>query len=115
MPVMLRRSSSGRVRDGTTTIVPIRVSTGFAVIGRRLPRFLTVDAVEGGSPSTVEGSGPDRHRGTYALSERRARLGLMSWSEAATDFTADGSLRDLYILGTDIDDWEQVYRFARDS
>ena len=38
----------------------------------------------------------------------------MSWAEAAEDFTPDGSLRDVYVLGTDRGDWERVYRFLRE-
>lgn len=33
----------------------------------------------------------------------------MDWSFIAPDFKPDGSLRDIYILGTSIDDWARVW------
>ncbi|RSU46361.1 hypothetical protein BRX43_15775 [Sphingomonas sp. S-NIH.Pt15_0812] len=33
----------------------------------------------------------------------------MDWSQIASDFTADGSLRDIYICGTSMDDWVCVW------
>lgn len=33
----------------------------------------------------------------------------MDWSQIAPDFTPDGSLRDIYILGTSIDDWALIW------
>lgn len=34
---------------------------------------------------------------------------LMDWSLIAPDFKYDGSLRDVYILGTSLDDWARVW------
>ncbi len=33
----------------------------------------------------------------------------MDWSQIAPDFTPDGSLRDIYILGTSINDWALIW------
>jgi hypothetical protein len=33
----------------------------------------------------------------------------MDWSQIAPDFEADGSLRDVYILGTSLEDWSSVW------
>jgi hypothetical protein len=35
----------------------------------------------------------------------------MDWRLAAPDFEDDGALRDIYILGTTIDDWQAVWTF----
>jgi hypothetical protein len=39
----------------------------------------------------------------------------MDWSQIAADFTPDGSLRDIYILGTSVDDWALVWNFLTAS
>jgi hypothetical protein len=33
----------------------------------------------------------------------------MDWSHIAPNFEADGSLRDVYIRGTSLDDWASVW------
>lgn len=33
----------------------------------------------------------------------------MNWSDIASDFRPDGSLRDIYIRGTTVSDWEEVW------
>jgi hypothetical protein len=35
----------------------------------------------------------------------------MTWSQAADDFTPDGSLRDIYVRHVSADHWETVYRW----
>jgi hypothetical protein len=37
----------------------------------------------------------------------------MDWHLAAPDFDDDGALRDIYILGTTIEDWQAVWTFLR--
>jgi len=39
----------------------------------------------------------------------------MDWQMVAHEFVPDGSLRDIYILGTDISDWQQVLDALRRS
>ena len=38
----------------------------------------------------------------------------MKWTDAAPDFAWDGSLRDIYILNTSLDDWQRVVDSLRD-
>ncbi len=37
-----------------------------------------------------------------------------SWDEAAPDFARDGSLRDIYVLGTTVEDWERALGAVRE-
>src|SRR5436305_1204563 len=36
---------------------------------------------------------------------------VLNWSLQKTDFEPDGSLRDVYVLGTTIDDWKNAISF----
>ena len=35
----------------------------------------------------------------------------LNWSACSASFVQDGSLRDIYVRGTTINDWERFYRF----
>lgn len=39
----------------------------------------------------------------------------MMWEEYKVEFTPDGSLRDIYIKGVDIDDWQSFIDFLRST
>lgn len=39
--------------------------------------------------------------------------GCADWSLQAEDFAWDGSLRDIYVQGTSLDDWERVLRLVQ--
>lgn len=39
----------------------------------------------------------------------------MTWSQAAEDFSPDGSLRDIYVRHVSADDWERAYRWLIDT
>src|SRR5947208_490580 len=43
------------------------------------------------------------------MPEQAARE-VLNWGAQAADFEADGSLRDLYVLGTTLDDWRSVLK-----
>ena len=44
-----------------------------------------------------------------AISGALSLSSMMDWSQIATDSKSDGSLRDIYILGTSIDDWALIW------
>src|SRR6478735_1221008 len=37
----------------------------------------------------------------------------MDWQQIAPDFEPDGSLRDIYVFGTDLSDWQRVLDVLR--
>ena len=39
----------------------------------------------------------------------------MDWTSVAHEFVPDGSLRDLYVINTDLSDWQRVLDFLRAS
>lgn len=43
------------------------------------------------------------------MAECRLLIALMDWSQIAPGFRADGSLRDISICGTSMDDWARVW------
>jgi hypothetical protein len=46
--------------------------------------------------------------GKIAAADRSWSNGSMDWDRAASDFEPDGSLRDIYVFGTDLSDWQRV-------
>ncbi len=65
--------------------------------------------------STIEAADPyirnvrDWWKADVATSGALSLSSTMDRSQIAPDFTPDGSLRDIYILGTSIDDWALVW------
>ena len=40
---------------------------------------------------------------------------MLPWAEVESEFTHDGSLRDIYVHGTDLSDWERLIKRLRTS